>query len=566
MKGFFKLFVLPFFVGAIGGFSALFMRELIRYSSKLAVAIDFFNQDSRFYLVIIPILFIISAFTIKNFLNNPTNPTIDSVARSIVLKKGRLDYKKGIATVVLSAINIGFGVPVGREGPIAKLGGSLSSLFLKGMRFENFNVPLLVSCGVSSALAATFNAPIAAVIFGLEIILGRLSFNVIIPLTISSAVGVVISRYFLGNYPAFVVPQLSYNYKLLFLIPLFAFLFAVVVYVFEYVFESSVNFFTKLNLTFYSKALIGGLIVGVLLWLWPDAASLGYKQVSYLFSLKYSYADALMLSLVKMVALAITFASGMFGGIFAPSIFGGAFFGYALGGVIHNFFPFVNPLDVALIGTASISASISSAPFRSTLIVAELAQNYHMILPLMISSVMTVYFSHILQDKINFSRSAMQKGFDLMNEKYRNELIKVKVVNFIDPSIMSLKREQFIKDIVFELMNSSSSYFSVVEDDRLVGVLSFRDVRLVGEFENDKVKVKDIMTPNPNYLTLDSSGLDVFELLSHIDVDYIPIVENDESLRYMGMLDVNAFLKFVSFLYFKENLFRKEEVLKREGK
>ncbi|WP_025270429.1 chloride channel protein [Hippea sp. KM1] len=565
MKGFFKLFVLPALVGVIGGFSAIFMRELIKHSLKLSFAIDFFS-DSRFYLLSIPILFLVSAFVIKNLLDNPSNPTIDSVARSIVLKKGRLDYKKGIATVVLSAVNIGFGVPVGREGPIAKLGGSLSSLFLKGLGFENFNVPLLVSCGVSSALAATFNAPIAAVIFGLEIILGRLSFNVIIPLSVSSVVGTAISRYFLGNYPAFFVPKLSYDYRILIFLPVFSFLFALMVYMFEYVFESAVVLSEKLHFSFYSKALIGGLMVGLLLWLYPDAASLGYDQVSRLFSLGFAPKEAFILGLVKMVALAITFASGMFGGIFAPSIFGGAFFGFAIGSVAHHFFSFINPLDVALIGTASIPASISFAPFRSTLIVAELAQNYHMILPLMLTSVFTVYFSSLLQDKIHFGRSAMQKGFDLMNEDYRNELVNVKITNFIDTSILTLKKDQLIEQVIFELMGSNSSYFSVVEDNRLVGVLSFRDVRLIGEFDKKDVRVEDIMTPNPGYLKLNSNGLDVFEFLSHIDVDYIPVVENDKNQIYVGMLDVNAFLKFVSFLYFKQRLLRSDATLKRSQK
>jgi len=221
MISFAKLFIIPAFIGVIGGFSAILMRELIKYSSLSTSVFDVLNNDSYFYLVSIPILFLASSFIINHFLEDTTNPTIDSVARSIVLRKGRLNYKKGIATVVLTAINIGFGVPVGREGPIAKLGGSLTSFSLKQLKIEGANIPLLVSCGVSAALAATFNAPIAAIIFGLEIILGRLSFNVIIPLSVASAVGTIISRHFLGNYPAFFLPRLSYTYMLIVFIPIF---------------------------------------------------------------------------------------------------------------------------------------------------------------------------------------------------------------------------------------------------------------------------------------------------------------------------------------------------------
>ncbi len=554
MKSFTKLFIIPTIIGVIGGFSAILMRELIKYSSLGASLFDVFKSKSYFYVISIPLLFLFSAFAIRRFLEDATNPTIDSVARSIVLRKGRLDYKKGIASVILTAINIGFGVPVGREGPIAKLGGSLSSFALKHVKIEGSNVPLLVSCGVSAALAATFNAPIAAIIFGLEIILGRLSFNVIIPLSISSAIGTIISRHFLGNYPAFYLPRLSYTYMLLLFIPIFSFLFALLVYSFEAVYGFVEAVYERLKLSLYTKALIGGFLVGVLLYFYPDAASLGYDKVGMLFSGSFNYSDAVVLGIVKLISLAITFASGMFGGVFAPSIFGGAFFGFAIGGFFHQFIPSIDPLSVALIGTAATTASVSSAPFRSTLIVVELAQNYHMIVPLIIGSVMTMYFSHVLEEKMHFSRSVMQKGFDITNKKYAAQLKALKIVNFIDTTLITLKKDDLVKDVIFDLMKSPSSYFAVLEGGRLVGVLSFRDIRLLGEFESGNMRVVDVMTQNPNFLTINANGLDVFEFIAHIDVDYIPVVINGENLEYVGMLDVNSFLKYASFLYFKEKL------------
>ncbi|WP_035586856.1 chloride channel protein [Hippea jasoniae] len=550
-----RLFFLPTLMGVVGGISAILMRELIKGSSFLAGSVNFFESNSYLYLVSIPAVFLVSSIIIEKVLNKATNPTIDAVARSIALKKGRLDYKKGILSVILTAVNIGFGVPVGREGPIAKLGGSLSYFTLKNLKTESVNTPLLVSCGVSSALAATFNAPIAAVVFGLEIILGRLNFNVIIPLSVSSVVGDMISRYFFGNYPAFFVPKLTYDLRLMFFVPFFAVLFAFAVYLFDVVFSSVEEIFEKLRFSSsYIKAIVGGFVVGLILWLYPDVASLGYKQISMLFEGGYLPREALTLGLVKLIALAITFASGMFGGVFAPSIFGGAFFGYAVGAVFNHFFSFIDPYAVALVGTAAVTASISSAPFRSTLIVVELAQNYHMILPLMLGSVISMYLSHIFEGKIHFIRPIMQKGFDLMDDAYKEKLKKVKVSNFIDTTVKTLTPEQKIRDVIFELMNEKSSYFAVVEKDKLVGVLSFRDIRLIGELNSSDIEVKELMTINPSFLSLSSNALDVFEFISHIDVDYIPVVDDTSSLSYLGMLDVNAFLKFASFVYFKDKI------------
>lgn len=549
VRNFIRLFILPIIIGVIGGFSAILMRELIKYSSFFADKINIFETNSIFYLAIIPIIFFASSFVINKFMSDTTNPTIDSVAKTISLKKGRLDYKKGIASVALTAINIGFGVPVGREGPIAKLGGSLSSFALKLIDVKGMNIPLLVTCGVSSALAATFNAPVAAIIFGLEIILGRLSFGVIIPLSVSSAVGTIISRYFLGNYPAFYVHKLTYNYIFLLLIPAFAVFFALIVIFFEYTYKLLIESFRILKLSIYSKALIGGLVVGVLLYLYPDAASLGYDNISKLFLLKYSYGQALDIGFIKILVLAITFASGMFGGVFAPSIFTGAFLGFAAGGLIHSIVPSIDPLSIALIGTSAVTASVSSAPLRSTLIVAELSQNYDMIIPLILTSATTMYFSYLFQKKIHFTRSAMQKGFDITNEQYKRKLINMKISNFIDTTIFTLKKDDFLKNILFHLMKSSSSYFAVLESDQLVGALSFRDIRLMGEMGKNIIKVGDVMTTNPSFLTFGSDGLAIFEFISHIDVDYIPIVNNENDKIYMGMLDVNSFLKFASFLY-----------------
>ncbi len=550
MKRFIRLFIFPAVIGVIGAFSAILMREFIKYSSFLAYRVNVFEKINIFYLVITPIIFFVSSFIINRFMKDTANPTIDSVARAISLKKGRLDYKKGIASVVLTAINIGFGVPVGREGPIAKLGGSLSSLSLKFINIEGANIPLLVSCGVSSALAATFNAPIAAIIFGLEIILGRLSFSVIIPLSVSSAIGTILSRYFLGNYPAFYVHKLSFDYTFLLLLPVFSIFFALTVTFFEYAYKLSVQGFKILKLSVYSRALIGGATVGILLCLYPDTASLGYDKISRLFLLKYSYGDAFNIGFVKILALSITFASGMFGGVFAPSIFTGAFLGFAAGGFIHSFIPSIDPLSIALIGTSAVTASISAAPLRSTLIVAELSQNYNMIIPLILTSVTTMYFSHLFQEKIHFTRSVMQKGFDISNEKYKAKLDNMKIPNFIDTSILTLNKDNLLRNVLFNLMKSNSSYFAVLENSKLIGILSFRDIRLMGEMEESAVRVEDLMTTNPSFLTLSSDGLDIFEFISRIDVDYIPVVDNKNDKIYIGMLDVNGFLKFASFLYF----------------
>ncbi len=551
MEEFKKLFLFPFLIGIIGGFSAIFVRIIIHYSVFLSDGISYFTTQRYFYLFAVPAIFVLSSFVIRYFLSDATNPTIDSVAKSITLKKGRLDYKKGVLSVILTAVNIGLGTPVGREGPIAKFGGSLTHLFLKIFKTEGANVPLFVTCGVSSALAATFNAPVAGIVFGLEIVLGRLNFNVIVPLAVSSAIATLVSRHFLGDYPTFYVHKMYYDSVFLFLIPIFSLAFASIVIFFNTLHKSFKYFYRKISAPFYFRALFGGLIVGFLIFLFPDVASLGYTQVSSLFSLNYSFEDSFTLSIIKVLALAITFASGIFGGIFAPSIFIGAFLGFAVGGFTGHFIS-IDPLSVALIGTAAVTAGISSAPFRSSLIIIELTQNYQMAVPILLSSVTTLYFVHIFEEKIHFTRTVMQKGFDISDKAYAKKLKKMNIVNFVETDIPVLRKNAIIKDVMFEIMNSSSSYFPVVEEEKLIGVLSFRDIRLMYN-KNDYLKttIGELMTKNPSALTLSSNGLDVFEFISHIEANYIPVI-NGEEKKYIGMLNVMSFSKFVSFVYLKK--------------
>ncbi len=548
MKEIRRLFILPMLIGILGGFSALGVREIIHYTSIVDSA-DILENDNYLFLFFIPIVFLISSYIINNFLKDTTNPTIDSVAKSIILKKGNLDYKKGIASVLLTSANIGFGIPVGREGPIAKFGGSATAFFLKYFNIKGINKPLFVTCGVISALAATFNAPIAAIVFGFEIVLGRLNFNIFIPLSISSITATIISRYFLGNYPTFYVHKLSYENLFLIVIPIVAILFALAIIFFETLFKNINSFYLKKGFKYYHKALIGGSIVAVLLFFFPDAASLGYAEVNRMFEVTYSYSNTFWLSIVKIIVIAFTFASGMFGGIFAPSIFIGGFLGYSIGGLL-SYFMNIDPLVVALIGTASVTAGMSNAPFRASLIIIELTQNYQMAVPIILSSVLTSYFVQLAEDKIYYLRAIMQKGFDLSNLEYRAKLKQLEFTHLIDDSVKILEPNEYIKDIIYDLMDGNSSYFPVLENKKLIGILSFRDIRSIKDSKDyNSIQVKDIMTKNPHFLTKESNGLDVFEMISSADLSYIPIVENENSKIYIGMLNILAFKKFVSVLY-----------------
>jgi CIC family chloride channel protein len=527
---FLELFFFPFLIGIIGGFSAIGIRKIIDISDYLT--------KPHYYFIEIPIIFLITSFIIHKFLNDVANPTIEIVSKQIILKKGELDYKKGLAAAVLTAFNIGGGTPVGREGPIAKLGGALSALFLKIFKTKGHLIPLYVTCGVTSALAATFNAPIAAIVFGIEIIIGKVNLSIITPLAISSLTATIISREFLGDYPTFFVHHLIYDEKLLFLIPVFGLIFAMIVVFFEYITKETEIIFSKTH--YLKKALIGGIIVGILISVFPKTASLGYNHVSELFNLQYSQWSAFEIGAVKLIVLSITLAVGIFGGVFAPGIFIGAFLGFFIGKL---FFSSQEALSVALIGSVAFISGISKAPFRSTLIIIELTKSYQLTIPALLSAIVTVYLSNIFQNRFHFIRAVLQKGFDLSNENFKRNIENLDIKAFLK-DVYVIDKNAIISEILPYLVNSNSYYFPVVENNKLIGIISFRDIRYA---KTTDVKAYEIMTPNPEKIFIEDSVLKVFEIMPHISANLIPVT--DKKNHYIAMFDMEKFKKIVSLIY-----------------
>ncbi len=539
-KDFFHFFLIPPIIGLIGGISAIGFRFLISVSGSFFETVSF-HHESLAYLVTIPAVFIISHYISRKLLVDASNVTIDSVARRILIEKGGFDPKKGLLVLFLTSVNIGFGVPVGREGPIAKLGGVLSGILCKVFKFERINVPIYLTCGVSSALSATFNAPIASVLFGIEIILGKVNTYVLIPLIVSCGTASLFATCFLGDFTAFNVPHLTYPGKLMFLLPIAGIFFSLFPLVFSLLMDYLEILRFRLRKHWEAVVLFLGVVVGVMVSNFPDIAGVGYKSVERLFS--KGAENPLVLSFAKLFSLILTFGSGVFGGILAPSIFIGAFSGYWLGKLFSNLIS-VDPRVVALVGTAAVVSGVSRAPFRSSIIIMELTHSYQLILPILLTSTVSTYVISKVKEHAFFTRSLLHKGIDLSDKRLVEALKSIdlgKLTEYVKPI-----GENMSIQLAFErLLSSKTRYLPVVKDDKLVGVFSLRDLRFAAL--KGHVKVKDVMTESPFSISIDSGGAEVVRAISLLDVNFIPVV--DESGKYIGMLNVDKFMKEVSKLY-----------------
>ena len=522
-------FVIPVILGVLGGLSALLFRRLISYSNFLFK--HFFGLP-HYYPFLIPAIFLITFFISRKLLVSPENVTVDEIARKIALERGGFDPKKGLLILSLTSFNIGFGAPVGREGPIAKLGGVFAELLNKLFKVDGLHFPIYLTCGVSSALSATFNAPVAAVLFGAEVVLGKVNSYVLIPLIVSSATATVIARYFLGDFRAFVVPHLSYSTAELPLFPLISLFAALSVLSISRLLKLFEFLRSSLRDYWHFAVLVCGLLVGFLLWLFPQTAGVGYEQITLLFKGAFSPEKAGEIAFVKALAVVLTFGSGIFGGFMAPSIFIGAFGGYSVGALLTS-----DPGAFALAGASAFLTGISGAPLRSSLIIVELTHSYQLIVPVLFTSALTNYFMGALSQTKFFKRTLFHRGLDVEKLPPLTELSVEKFITYVEP----VKEELPVSLLKKRFLREKERYLPVVDEkNRLVGIVSLRDLRLTAIF-GEELKVKDVMTSEPFFIYLDSPLTELIKAIALLERGKLPVVKEDRT--YVGMFSCDDFLK-----------------------
>ena len=488
-----------------------------------------------------PALFFLAYYIIKFFPINPNNVSIDEIAKKISLAMGHFSPLKGLVVLIVTSISLGFGVPVGREGPIAKLGGVGSEIFLKLLKVERINLPIYLSAGVSSAIAATFNAPLAGIIFGIEIIIGRINSYILIPLIVSTFTATLISREFIGNFAAFYVPKLNYNHAYLFFSPLEAIFFGVLALIFLISLRKFKHLKEKYSNKWGEIVIFLGIAVAILIIIKPEIRGVGYEYVEEIFSNKFSFLNAFFIMLFKFIATILSLGSGLFGGILSPSIFIGAFGGYFFGEFFH--FVGLDPRVFALIGTAAMLSGVTKSPLRSSIIIIELTHSYQFILPILLTSAITNYLISLIEPGSYFKRALFQRGIDIDDENIIN-FFNVENLKEYSKPIIPLNPDDDIFTIKNRFKNECIPYLPVTENNKLVGVISLRDLRKRRFLKKKIVLAKDIMGKNPFAISPSSSQKEIFKALSILNATYIPFI--DENKNYKGMINLNEFLRDIS--------------------
>jgi CIC family chloride channel protein len=342
---------------------------------------------------------------------------VPEVMVAVARNGGRIRPQVAVVKALASALCIGGGGSVGREGPIVQIGSALGSTLGQLVRLDERRIKLLVACGAAGGIAATFNAPLAGVFFAMELILRQWATESFGMVVLSSVTASVIGRSVLGNNPFLALPTLQVDHLVQY--PLFALLGVVaglVGVVFSrvlYAIEDACDWAWRGPE--WLRPAVGGVLLGGLLLVLPQMYGVGYPVLGKAVAGGYGIALLLALLAGKLVACSLTIGIGGSGGVFAPSLFCGAMTGAIFGDIVHVFLPGTGGSTgaYALIGMGAVFAGAARAPITAVVILFELTGEYTIILPLMLAIVLATGISHVISHDTVYTRKLLRRGIDI---------------------------------------------------------------------------------------------------------------------------------------------------------
>ena len=545
-------------VGLGTGFGAIGFIYLIRHFN------DFFfgltdqlltetlgEREFHYWLPLIPMLggLLVGPIVYK-FAAEARGHGVPEVMNSVARLGGIIRPRVAAAKTIASAICIGSGGSAGREGPIVQIGSAIGSTVGQVFRMSGERVKVLVGCGAAAGIASVFNAPIAGVIFSLEIILGDFAIKTFSPVILSSVVASVVTRSFLGNHPAFDVPEYSLvsagEIPLYFVLGLVMGGYGVG---FTRVLDYFEEFFEKLKINNMLKPALGGLLLGAVAIFYPQILADGYETIKL--TLYGNIGVTLLLTLIglKLLATSLTLGSGNSGGIFAPALFMGAVAGGAFGFLVNYLFPgaTASPGAYALVGMAGMVAATTHAPITAMLIIFEMTSDYRIILPLMVTVVISALFAGKLYEHSIYTAKLAKRGIDIRGGKDINVLKSHIVKEVMDTDYETVKQSTPLAEIFHKIEHSRESYFIVTDkEDHLKGVISFQDIRSVlSQHSLDYLVIaKDLLRQDTEVLFFDDDLEKAYQKFSIQDLQLIPVVDEYHDNKVIGVIRRSTLLNY----------------------
>ncbi len=547
---------LSLIIGILTGWTAVILKNAIHITNHFLESKMDIGVESYLYLALPGIGIIITVLWVTYAVKDKISHGVSRILYSISKKNGIIKPHNTFSSIVGSTFTIGFGGSVGAEAPITLTGAAIGSNLARMFRLNHKQIILLIGCGAAGAVAGIFKAPIAGVVFTLEVLMLDLTMASVIPLLISAATSTMIAFFFMGRSAAlfafeikapFVIHNLPWYLVLGFTAGLLSLYFTRTTMNVESWFDS----FKKRWL----KILIGTIGLGLLIFIFPPLFGEGYLSLhsilsgngdallyhSYFYEWKDNFwviVGFLSLLLVfKTFATSFTTGSGGVGGVFAPSLFMGGVLGYLVAIILNRFsFIHVNEANFALVGMAAFMSGVMHAPMTSIFLIAEITGGYGLFVPLIIASTISYITIMYFEPHSIYTKRLARRGELITHNKDRAALTLMRLDREIERDLITIHPEQTLRELVHIISQSKRNIFPVInEKNELVGIVLLDDIRdiMFNPDMYDDTHIYELMTAPPDVVLLTDSMEMVMHKFEETGAWNLPVLKDG---KYEGFI------------------------------
>ena len=551
------ILIISFLVGICTATSALLLKTLIHFFQHLLTGN--FNVDEANYLYLLyPVVCILRAgLFVKYIVRDDISHGATKILYAISQRKSRIKPHNVWTSIVASSVTIGFGGSVGAEAPIVLTGAAIGSNLGRLFRMEQKTLMLLVGCGAAGAVAGIFKAPIAGLVFVIEVLMLDLTMTSVLPLLISSVTAATMSYIFTGTEAMFAFSQTEvFEIRRIPYVLLLGVFCGLISLYFTRMMNRVEGIYRRLG-TYWRKFFLGGVMLSVLIFIFPPLYGEGYDTIgallngqytnimdkSFFYNLHDTYWGVIMfLSLIlltKVFASSATNAGGGCGGIFAPSLYLGCIAGFVFAHT-SNYFPFtmyISEKNFALLGMAGIMSGVMHAPLTGVFLIAELTGGYDLFLPLMIVSISSYITILMFEPHSIYSMRLAQKGELLTHHKDKAVLTLLSMDSVIEKEFQVVSPEMTLGDMVKVIAKCGRNIFPVVDERGvLLGVVlldNIRNIMFRPELYN-RFHVSKFMVSAPAKLYVNMPMDQIMQTFDDTKAWNLPVV--DEQDHYIGFM------------------------------
>ncbi len=549
------IYVLSFVIGLISSLAAVLLKNFVHYTHEFLTHQLHIEKINILYLAYPLVGIFFTVLFVKLFVKDKIGHGISRILFAISKKNSIIKPHNNYSSLIASTFTVGFGGSVGLEAPIVLTGASIGSNLGRILRLNYKTITILIGCGAAGAIAGIFKAPIAAVLFGLEVLMLDLTMWSLIPLLISSVTGATVAYFLLGKGEIF-----SFVMKDVFVlknIPYYIILGIFTGLISWYFTWGSMHvekLFSKINNP-YTKLVVGGSILGILILFLPPLYGEGYNTLNTILngnvnqltygSIFYQFQDQfwviagflILILFFKVVAMSVTNGSGGVGGIFAPTLFMGGIAGYFAAKII-NLFDFIDvpERNFALAGMAGMMAGVMHSPLTAIFLIAEITGGYELFIPLIITSTIAYMTIMYFEPHSIYTKRLAQRGELITHHKDKAILTLLEMGEVIEKDFLAVSPDDTLTELVKVISKSKRNIFPVLtKANMLVGIVLLDNIRHI-IFNTDMYQtthIRDIMILPPTYVSPYESMEEVMYKFEENNVWNLPVIDNG---KYIGFL------------------------------